>query len=89
MPAPETRAQAVAERLAAATGAEARVRRTPDAIRVEVDVPAELSESALGEIVAALVAADRYGHDVTGRADDAGVAWAEIILDTTDREETP
>lgn len=88
MRSPETRAQAVAERLAAATCTEVRVLRTPDAIRVEVDLPAVLDAAALGAIVAALGAADRFGHDVTGAADDAGVAWAEIGLDSTDREDT-
>lgn len=75
MRSPESRARDVAERLGAVTGTEVRTTRTPGAIRVEVDVPAEITTESLLALVDALGAADRYGHD---RTPTAGVAWAEI-----------
>ncbi len=75
MRSPESRAREIAEQLTAATGTEARTRQTPDAIRVEVDVPAEITAELLIAIVTALGIGDRYGHDHTPTA---GVAWAEV-----------
>ncbi|MDF3290795.1 hypothetical protein [Streptomyces silvisoli] len=75
MRSPESRAREVAERLTVATGNEARTTETPDAIRIEVDVPAEIPAELLRAIVSALGSADRYGHDHTATT---GVAWAEI-----------
>jgi hypothetical protein len=72
---PESRAREVAEQLTAATGTEARTTETPDAIRVEVEVPDEVTAELLAALVKALTAADRYGHDRTATT---GVAWAEI-----------
>ncbi|MDI5971553.1 hypothetical protein POF50_019835 [Streptomyces sp. SL13] len=86
MRSPESRARAVAGRLAAATGTEARTTETPDAIRVEADVPEAIGLESLAAIVAALGTADHYGHDLTS---GTGVAWAEIDLPgRTDREDT-
>ncbi|PWI41061.1 hypothetical protein [Streptomyces sp. ICBB 8177] len=75
MRSPEARAREVADRLAAATGTEARTLATPEAIRVEVYVPDEIPEPLHTALVDALRRADRYGH---ARTADAAVAWAEI-----------
>ncbi|MEU6173969.1 hypothetical protein ABZ832_18860 [Streptantibioticus parmotrematis] len=83
MRSPEARAAEVAALLAAATGTEARTTSTPDAIRVEVDVPDEIPEPLHTALVDALRRADRYGH---ARTTDAAVAWAEITR-TGDEDE--
>ncbi len=71
----ETRAREAAGQLTAATGNEARTTETPDAFRVEVDVPDGITTESLIAIVTALDAADHYGHDQTATTD---VAWAEF-----------
>ena len=76
MRSPESRAREVAALLTAATGTEARTTETPDAIRIEVDVPAEITTELLTDLVTALGTADRYGHDHTSAI---GVAWAEFL----------
>ncbi len=76
-PSPRARARSVAARMAAAAGTEARWAETPDAVRVEVEVPQHTGLDALGEIVAAMADADRSGHALVA---DRGVAWAEVDL---------
>jgi hypothetical protein len=77
VPAPWARARAVAERMAAAAGTRPRWAETPDAVRVEVEVPETVGLAELGEIVTAMREADRCGHDLVA---DRGVAWAEFDL---------
>jgi hypothetical protein len=73
----ESRATALAGRLAAATGCDPRTDETPELIRLEVDLPTELTASARDGILAALVLADRYGHI---RTDQGAIAWMELDL---------
>jgi hypothetical protein len=61
--------------LAAATSSEPRITETPDAVRIEVDLPEELSTVTRSTILASLGTADRYGHD---RTDSGDSVWAEI-----------
>lgn len=82
MHSPESRALEIAGRLTAAIGTETRTTETPDAVRVEVDVPDEVSSELLTAIVDALSLADRYGHDFTATSN---VAWAEVTRRGTAR----
>lgn len=66
---------ALAGMLAAATSTEPRITETPDAVRIEVDLPEELSTVIRSTILTSLGAADRYGHD---RTEDGDSVWAEI-----------
>lgn len=62
--------------LAAATGNEARTEHTAaGALRIEADLPAELTPTARTAILAALAIADRYGH---ARTDTTDTVWAEL-----------
>jgi hypothetical protein len=63
--------------LAAATSSEPRISVTPGAIRIEVDLPDELSSVTRTTILTNLGTADRYGHD---RTEDRDSVWAEIDL---------
>ena len=74
-------AVALASRLSAATSSDPRITETADAIRIEVDLPADLSAVTRSAILRTLSAADRYGHD---RTENGDIVWAEIY-----REETP
>ncbi|NWF30663.1 hypothetical protein HW130_31180 [Streptomyces sp. PKU-EA00015] len=67
--------------LAAATSSEPRITETPNAIRIEVNLPQELSHVTRSTILTSLGAADRYGHD---RTDGGDSVWAEI-----DRRDRP
>jgi hypothetical protein len=67
--------------LAAATSSEPRITVTPGAIRIEVDLPEQLTTATRSTILTTLGAADRYGHDRTEGGDSV---WAEI-----DRREAP
>lgn len=75
--------------LAAATGTEPRVVTDPDVIRVEADLPGELSTTAHTAVLAALATADRYGHTLTRSSE---CVWAEISrevnVNTTDSPDT-
>lgn len=75
------RAVALAGMLAAATSSEPRITTTPGAIRIEVDLPEQLSTATRSTILTTLGAADRYGHD---RTEDRDSVWAEI-----DRRKAP
>jgi hypothetical protein len=61
--------------LAAATSSEPRITVTPGAIRIEVDLPEQLTTATRSTILTTLGAADRYGHDRTA---DGNSVWAEI-----------
>lgn len=68
---------ALASTLGAELGTAPRTHETPDLIRIEADVPEDLSETALTKLLASLVNADvRFGHDLTG--DGTSVVWAEV-----------
>jgi hypothetical protein len=70
-------AVALAGMLAAATSSEPRITETTGAVRIEVDLPAELSAVARSTILTTLGTADRYGHD---RTDGGDSVWAEVDL---------
>jgi hypothetical protein len=69
------RVESIAARLLAATGNEVRRLDGPAGIRLEVDVPADLSENSRSFVISALADADNYGHE---RTEDADYAWALI-----------
>ncbi|MGK5640078.1 hypothetical protein ACSNOK_17425 [Streptomyces sp. URMC 126] len=75
MPTAKAQAVALAARFAAATGQTPHTDETPARIRVEVNLPRELSDAARRIVVAALAEADRYGHDHTSAG---AVVWAEV-----------
>lgn len=73
-----TKAQAAAlvGMLAAATGNEPRTERTDSgAVRIEADLPEELTPTTRTAILTALALADRYGH---ARTDTTDTVWAEL-----------
>jgi hypothetical protein len=69
-------AAALAGMLAAATGSEPRTEETDRGVRIEADLPAELSSTTRTAILTALAIADRYGH---ARTDDSDTVWAELF----------
>ncbi|MGW3738027.1 hypothetical protein [Streptomyces sp. NPDC005148] len=69
------RAVALAGMLAAVTGNEPRTTTTANAVRVEADLPDELTHGSRKTILTALAIADRYGHDRTETSD---TVWAEL-----------
>ncbi|MDX2922826.1 hypothetical protein PV370_33745 [Streptomyces sp. NE06-03C] len=71
----QARVAALTGMLTAATGTEPRVATDLDVLRVEADLPAELSATAHAAVLAALATADRYGHTRTRTAE---YVWAEI-----------
>ncbi len=75
MPTVPPQAVALAVMLAAATGSAPRVTKTRAAVRVEVDLPSELSAVTRSTILTALGTADRYGHNCTEAGDSV---WGEI-----------
>ncbi|MCJ1678156.1 hypothetical protein MTF65_12535 [Streptomyces sp. APSN-46.1] len=73
----ETQAAALAALLSAALGgAETRTEATGDRIRIEADLPAELTSTAHAALLGALAAGGRFGH-VRGRG-GADTVWVEI-----------
>jgi hypothetical protein len=62
--------------LAAATGSEPRSEETDRGIRIEADLPVELSATTRTAILTALATADRYGH---ARTDNSDTVWAELF----------
>lgn len=76
MPAPASRAQDIAARLAAA-GYEPRLSRCPGRIRIEVSVPEAPSEASWRFLLTALERADRFGLE--GGADGLS-AWAVVWI---------
>lgn len=67
------RAESVAARLAALTDSTPRVTIDEATVRIEVDLPPKLSDTARHNLLVALADADRCGHQV-----DDGYVWAEI-----------
>jgi len=68
-------AVALASLLSAATSSDPRITETPRTIRIEADLPSELSTVTRTTILRTLGTADRYGHDRTETGD---TVWAEI-----------
>ncbi|MET9481964.1 hypothetical protein [Streptomyces sp. NPDC006638] len=76
MPTVDIQAAALVGMLAAATGGEPRTIGTEaGAVRIEADLPEQLSPATRNAILAALATADRYGHTHT---DDGDTVWAEL-----------
>lgn len=71
----KAQAKALAALLAAATGCTPRTNETRQRIRVEVDLPPDLSEQARRAVLVSLIGTDRYGHD---RTRHGAVVWAEL-----------
>lgn len=71
-----SKAESIAIRLAEATGADVRRERAPVGVRLEVDLPQELSEASRRAVLAAMADADAYGHRRTGESD---CLWAFVI----------
>lgn len=72
----DIQAAALVGMLAAATGGEPRTTGTEaGAVRIEADLPEQLSPATRNAILAALATADRYGHTHT---DDGDTVWAEL-----------
>ncbi|MCT9093498.1 hypothetical protein N4G70_32210 [Streptomyces sp. ASQP_92] len=58
-------------------GTTPRTDETPDLIRIEADVPDDLSETAHTRLLATLTSTNvRFGHDLT--ADKKSVFWVEL-----------
>ncbi|WP_216590271.1 hypothetical protein [Streptomyces brasiliscabiei] len=71
------KAESIAARLAAATGAEVRSAEFPLGVRLEVALPRELSETSRRAVLATIADADAYGHR---RTDESDHLWA-LVLD--------
>ncbi|MDX3643745.1 hypothetical protein [Streptomyces sp. MB09-02B] len=71
-----SKAECIAARLAVATGAEVRREETAVGVRLEVDLPSELSETSRRVVLAAITGTDAYGHRRTGESD---YLWALVI----------
>lgn len=78
MPSVEAQVAALTGMLAVATGTQPRETRTEDGIRIEADLPGELTPTTRSAILAALGAADSYGHT---RTPDTEFVWAELPLE--------
>ncbi|MEU1663521.1 hypothetical protein ABZ547_07895 [Streptomyces sparsogenes] len=72
-PSGSPKAESVAAQLAALTGNTPRITTDGPSTRVEIDLPAKLSEPARHTLLVALADADRCGHEVAD-----GYVWAEI-----------
>ncbi|MDT0407122.1 MULTISPECIES: hypothetical protein [Streptomyces] len=66
--------------LAAAIGTEPRIADTASGIRIEADLPTELTETAHTAVLAALATADHFGHTLTRTSE---FVWAEISREAT------
>ncbi|MEW1611661.1 MULTISPECIES: hypothetical protein [unclassified Streptomyces] len=66
--------------LTAAIGTEPRVTDTTAGIRIEADLPTELSDAGHAAVLAALATADHFGHTLTRTAE---FVWAEISREAT------
>lgn len=71
------KAESIAARLSDATGAEVRREEIPFGVRLEVDLPQELSETSRGAVLATIATADAYGHRRTGEGDRL---WALVFI---------
>ncbi|MFG2500023.1 hypothetical protein ACGFSB_17655 [Streptomyces sp. NPDC048441] len=81
MRSPTTEAAHLAALLTAATGHEPRITGAGELIRIEVDLPDELSETASRTILAALGSATRFGYE---RADGHAYVWATLSRPTAE-----
>ncbi|GAA3768182.1 hypothetical protein [Streptomyces chiangmaiensis] len=70
-----TKAESIAARLAAATGSEVHRTEGPAGVRLEANLPPELSEAAHEIVLSAIAEADAYGHE---RTEDRGYVWALV-----------
>ncbi|MGI5143300.1 hypothetical protein [Streptomyces sp. CA-106110] len=70
-----SKAESIAARLAAAAGSEVHRTTGPAGIRLEADLPPELSEAAHEIVLSAIAEADAYGHERTG---DRNYVWAMV-----------
>lgn len=75
MPTVDTQAAALVGMLTAATGTDPQTTDGAGVIRIEADLPEELSPTTRTAILTALAIADRYGHT---RTDDSDTVWAEL-----------
>ncbi|TLQ45065.1 hypothetical protein [Streptomyces marianii] len=75
MPTVPPHAVALSGMLAAATSSEPRITETQAGVRIEVDLPDELSPVTRSTILTALGGAGRYGHSRTEAGDSV---WGEI-----------
>ncbi|MEV1046728.1 hypothetical protein [Streptomyces sp. NPDC049916] len=66
--------------LTAAIDTEPRVTDTATGIRIEADLPVELTETEHAAVLAALATADRFGHSLTRTTE---FVWAEISSEVT------
>lgn len=80
------KAESIAARLADATGAEVRREEVPGGVRLEADLPRELSETTRRAVLAAIADADAYGHRRTGEGDRL---WALVINKATTEPRRP
>lgn len=72
----KAQAAALVGMLAAATGNEPRTEHTDSgALRIEADLPDELTPTTRTAILTALAIADRYGH---ARTETTDTVWAEL-----------
>jgi hypothetical protein len=71
-----SKAKSIAARLAEATGADVRREEASVGIRLEVDLPRDLSEASRRAVLAAIANAEAYGHRRTG---DSDCLWALVI----------
>ncbi|MFJ5832396.1 hypothetical protein [Streptomyces sp. NPDC093089] len=83
---PKARAVAIAARLKAITGHEARLSEATGGIRVVASLPEELTTQSRGLILLVLADADRFGHEVTT---DGSSVWVEIGTTSLDSAEVP
>ena len=72
---PDDRARELAETLAKALGTEPRITQLARSIRVEADVPPEAGFAIFDGVLAAIAAADRYGHEFTH---ETSTFWVEV-----------
>lgn len=72
----QAQAAALVGMLAAATGSEPRTEETDRGVRIEADLPEELSSTTRTAILTTLATADRYGH---ARTDTSDTVWAELF----------
>ncbi|WP_371578558.1 hypothetical protein [Streptomyces sp. NBC_01314] len=77
------KAESIAARLADAAGADVRREEVPGGVRLEVDLPRDLSETKRRAVLAAIADADAYGHGRTGEGD---CLWALV---TNQAEQSP
>jgi hypothetical protein len=68
--------ESIAARLAEATGVDVHREEVPGGVRLQVDLPRELSETTRTAVLAAIADADAYGHGRTGERDRL---WALVV----------